>query len=77
LLALLNATEEWLYEEGEEATKSTYVIKLAELQKLGDPITKRYREDEDRPGALEALRQTIRELIDLSATTVCPTTYEC
>jgi heat shock protein 4 len=38
---LLNATEDWLYGEGEDATKSVYVKKLEELQALGNPIVKR------------------------------------
>ncbi len=69
-MKLLNETEDWLYGEGEDSTKSIYVSKLADLQKLGDPITKRYREEEERPAALESLRSTIREYIDLAATTV-------
>jgi len=59
-LAALNEQEEWLYsEEGEDATKSLYVEHLAALQKLGDPIVARWRENEERPKAASALRDSI------------------
>ena len=32
LSSLLNSTENWLYEEGEDESKSTYIDKLAELK---------------------------------------------
>lgn len=59
-LAALNEQEEWLYsEEGEDAKKSDYVSRLETLQKLGNPISSRWRENEDRPKAASALRDTI------------------
>lgn len=59
-LALLNETEEWLYtDEGEDATKSAYVQKLEALQALGNPIQTRWRENEERPKAASALRESI------------------
>lgn len=59
-LALLNEQEEWLYsDEGEDAKKSDYVDRLAKLHKLGDPLAARYRENEERPKAASALRETI------------------
>lgn len=38
LLELSNATEEWLYGEGEEATKGQYVAKYEELASIGNLI---------------------------------------
>ena len=35
---LLNATEDWLYEDGEDETKGVYNAKLEELKAIGDPI---------------------------------------
>jgi len=59
LIALLNETEEWLYNEGEEATKSTYSEKLEQLYKLGNPITKRWKESQELPNAEKVLREAI------------------
>ncbi|TRM70233.1 heat shock protein 70 family [Schizophyllum amplum] len=60
LLAALQEAEDWLYtEEGEEATKSLYVQRLDALKKLGDPITLRWRENEERPRAMAKLRETL------------------
>lgn len=41
--------EDWLYDEGEDVTKSVYVQKLDELKLLGDPIQERYMEEQNRP----------------------------
>lgn len=60
LLAALQDAEDWLYtEEGEDATKSAYVARLDALKVLGDPITNRYREFEDRSRVISQLRETI------------------
>lgn len=60
LLAALSVAEDWLYtEEGEEATKSAYVSRLDELKVLGDPITNRWRESEERSRNVSALREAI------------------
>ncbi|PCH35950.1 heat shock protein 70 [Wolfiporia cocos MD-104 SS10] len=60
LLAALQDAEDWLYtEEGEDATKSAYVERLDALKKLGDPITFRYREAEERSRVVAQLRETI------------------
>lgn len=60
LLTALAQAEEWLYsEEGEDALKSAYVSRLDALKALGDPITFRYRETEDRPRSIAALRETL------------------
>ncbi|KAL6299797.1 heat shock protein 70 family [Sparassis latifolia] len=60
LLAALQHAEDWLYsEEGEDANKSAYVERLDALKVLGDPITFRYREAEDRTRVVAQLRETI------------------
>ncbi|KAI0266665.1 heat shock protein [Gloeopeniophorella convolvens] len=62
LLAELSKDEDWLYsEEGEDATKSAYVTRLDAAKKLGDPITTRWREAEERPRAAAQLRETINQ----------------
>jgi heat shock protein 4 len=56
----LTAAEDWLYsEEGEDATKSAYVEKLDSLKKVGDPVAFRFRETEERPRALKAIRESV------------------
>ena len=59
----LNDAENWLYDEGDETTKSVYAAKLAELQVVGTPIIQRYREFEARPTAARELRETINNLM--------------
>src|SRR5712691_4723865 len=62
LLAELSKDEDWLYsEEGEDATKSAYVSRIEAAKKLGDPITTRWREAEERPKAAAQLRETINQ----------------
>ncbi|KAI8918865.1 heat shock protein 70 family [Entophlyctis helioformis] len=61
--AKLNATEDWLYGEGEEATKSVYAEKLAELKKIGDPIAHRYTQHEERPQAEKAFRDYVNSVL--------------
>lgn len=68
-MKLLADTEDWLYGEGEEATKSVYVAKLDELKKVGDPIAKRYKDADERPSAIENFRKTSREWEDVAAST--------
>jgi len=64
LLVALQEAEDWLYtDEGEDATKSAYVARLDALKLLGDPITARYRESEERPRATSQLRETLNEYI--------------
>jgi heat shock protein 4 len=68
LLNLCSAVEDWLYtEEGEEATKSVYLEKLAALKKLGEPIVNRAREFEARPDAESMLRACIQDYIEKAA----------
>jgi heat shock 70kDa protein 4 len=58
----LNTMEDWLYDEGEEATKSVYVAKLDELKKTGTPVAEKYRESEERPRAARYLTQAIEQI---------------
>lgn len=62
LMSALSKTEDWLYDEGEDATKSVYIEKLNELKKQGDPIVLRFREAEDRPAAIASLKARLEEL---------------
>ena len=64
LVSALNAAEDWLYDEGEDQIKSVYVAKLAELQKLGEPVEGRAREAEGRPTAAAALRHQCQTFLD-------------
>lgn len=51
-------TQDWLYDEGEDETKSIYTQKLEELLRLGSPLEQREREDRLRPPAAQALTAT-------------------
>uniref|UniRef100_A0A7N8XV11 Heat shock protein 4 like n=1 Tax=Mastacembelus armatus TaxID=205130 RepID=A0A7N8XV11_9TELE len=55
LTLMLEDTENWLYEDGEEQPKQVYEEKLDALKRLGQPIQDRHREHEDRPRAFEEL----------------------
>jgi heat shock protein 4 len=70
LLAALSEAEDWLYsDEGEDATKSAYVARLDGLKVIGDPITNRYRESEERPRVISQLRETLNKyLADATST---------
>ena len=60
LSAALSSAEDWLYsEEGEDATKSVYVAKLDSLKLLGDPITFRFKEAEERSKVVAQLREAL------------------
>jgi heat shock protein 4 len=48
--------EDWLYEDGEDETKSTYIAKLKELKTVGDPIEQRAADDAGRPEVINELR---------------------
>merc|ERR1712176_559974 len=45
-------TENWLYEDGFDATKSVYAAKLGDLKKLGMPVEYRAAEASVRPNAI-------------------------
>ena len=76
LQGLLQKTEDWLYEDGDDLPKAEYVKKLAELKALGDPIERRSIEANARPGALEALRSTIAvHMPSRNSSLACPHGY--
>ncbi|KAI9335190.1 heat shock protein 70 family [Zopfochytrium polystomum] len=53
----LDAMEDWLYGEGEDAAKGVYVEKLDELKKKGDPVAARYKDSDERPRAEKLFRE--------------------
>ncbi|KAJ1742547.1 adenyl-nucleotide exchange factor sse1 [Coemansia sp. RSA 1086] len=63
-IGALSELEDWLYEDGSDTTKETYIEKLNGLRATGDPVAERYREDKERPQAARELRDTIAQLAD-------------
>ncbi len=59
----LDAAEEWLYDEGEDAAKTAYTAKLAELKALGAGPEARAAEVEARPKAAAALRAAAQRFL--------------
>lgn len=53
LKTILEASEEWLYDEGDDATKAVYVAKMDEIRALAGPIVQRYfdKVEEERQAA--------------------------
>ncbi|KAK1368364.1 hypothetical protein POM88_034456 [Heracleum sosnowskyi] len=45
---ILQQTEDWLYEDGNDESEIVYMEKLADLKKLVDPIENRYNDEEAR-----------------------------
>ena len=67
LLAGLQDSEDWLYtDEGEDATKSAYVKRLDALKAMGDPIVLRWKENEERPKAAAALRESLNMYLSMA-----------
>nr|XP_020446687.1 heat shock 70 kDa protein 4L isoform X2 [Monopterus albus] len=60
LTLMLEDTENWLYEDGEDQPKQVYEEKLDALKRLGQPIQDRHREHEDRPRAFEELGKKLQ-----------------
>lgn len=60
----LSNMEDWLYSDGEDATKSVYIEKLNELKKLGDPVAFRYQEWEGRPRAEKDLKEYANSILN-------------
>ena len=56
LKSKLMATEDWLYEEGDDTTKSVYVAKMDDIRFIAGPIIQRYKEkvDSERQAILKA-----------------------
>jgi heat shock protein 4 len=70
LNGLMEAMENWLYsDEAEHANKSLFVSKLEELRKYGGPAEERFREADERPGAVSELQSAINEYAALAAST--------
>ncbi|KAL9971511.1 hypothetical protein ACROYT_G017682 [Oculina patagonica] len=68
--SLLEQTEDWLYEDGENQSKKVYQDKLAALKKVGDPVETRCSEFTKRPAAFEELGkslQQIKKILELCA----------
>ncbi|XP_061216308.1 heat shock 70 kDa protein 4L isoform X2 [Neopsephotus bourkii] len=60
LTLMLEDTENWLYEDGEDQPKQVYMDKLQELRKFGQPIQERYMEHAERPKVLNDLGKKIQ-----------------
>lgn len=59
--ASLESTENWLYEDGFDATKSVYAEKLTALKAMGNPMEVRKSEATTRPEAISALQRTVEK----------------
>ncbi|KAE8662975.1 Heat shock 70 kDa protein 15 [Hibiscus syriacus] len=66
LMAKLQETEDWLYEDGEDETKGVYVAKLEELKKQGDPIEEHYKEYTEREIVIDQLAYCINSYREAS-----------
>ncbi|XP_041942002.1 heat shock 70 kDa protein 4L [Alosa sapidissima] len=60
---MLEDTESWLYEDGEDQAKQVYLDKLVELKRFGEPIEERHREAEERPRAFDELGRKIQTFL--------------
>ncbi|XP_074547504.1 heat shock 70 kDa protein 4L [Halichoeres trimaculatus] len=60
LTLMLEDTENWLYEEGEDQPKQVYEEKLEALKTFGQPIQDRHREHEDRGGAFDEMGKKLQ-----------------
>ncbi|KAH7031002.1 hsp70-like protein [Microdochium trichocladiopsis] len=58
LRSKLTETEDWLYEDGEDATKAVYISKMDEIRAMAGPISQRYFDK------VEAERQAVQAKID-------------
>lgn len=56
--AKLEATEDWLYDEGEDTTKSVYVAKIDEIRAMAGPIVQRHFEK------VEEERRIVQERVE-------------
>jgi len=59
MVEILNALENWLYEEGEDQERSVYAQKLEELKKFGDGVKQKLEEEERK--LLEEHRRLVEE----------------
>lgn len=67
LSAALEAAEDWLYDEGEDATRSAYVSKLDDLRALAAPVQARAANAAALPGASAGLEALARNLVIAAA----------
>ncbi|KAH8759363.1 heat shock protein 70 family [Diaporthe sp. PMI_573] len=58
--AKLEASEDWLYEDGEDTTKAVYIAKIDEIRAMAGPIIQRHFEK------VEAERQEVQARVDAS-----------
>ncbi|KAJ8452037.1 hypothetical protein Cgig2_016618 [Carnegiea gigantea] len=63
-ITILQQVEDWLYEDGEDETKSVYVAKLQELKMLGDPIEERHKEHVERGPTIDQLSYCVNSYRD-------------
>ncbi len=51
--------QNWLYDEGDDATKAIYVSKIEEIRAVAGPIVQRYKDkiEEERQAALKAAEE--------------------
>mmetsp|Transcript_34036 Transcript_34036/g.39451 ORF Transcript_34036/g.39451 Transcript_34036/m.39451 type:complete len:856 (+) Transcript_34036:147-2714(+) len=61
LPSALETTENWLYEDGFDASKSVYAEKLGEIKKIGNPIEVRCSEATARPNAVSTLQRSVEK----------------
>ena len=59
--------QDWLYDKGEDESKTVYVNKLKELEALGEPVLARAREAGARPRATAALMTTANRMIQIAS----------
>jgi len=63
LSSLADRLEDWLYNEGEDETKSVYVEKISQIKKLGEPIILRKKEAEFRAEQFQRLQEYSTQLV--------------
>lgn len=68
LSLLLEEVEDWLYEEGEDASVQTYTGRKGEVSGLADPILLRIAETVARPKAVASARELAAQQRELLAT---------
>ncbi|XXG99258.1 hypothetical protein Hte_005595 [Hypoxylon texense] len=61
LRSKLTESEDWLYEDGEDATKAVYIAKMDEIRVMAGPIAQRYFDK------VEADRQALQAKLDADA----------
>ncbi|KAF4550223.1 putative heat shock protein hsp88 [Elsinoe fawcettii] len=59
--AKLEQAEDWLYDEGEDATKAVYIAKIEEIRSSAGPIVQRYNDkiEEERQAAQKAQEEAL------------------